>query len=1438
MSEMNSLVKSRQSPSGRRLRRRLVSMLLPLLLLAGCSLARRGDFHRATEESQYLSRIGFLAADNPISINAVRDIHGSPADIFISIPYFEDDGVTPLVPNAGRMTLFFETVSEYATVSIDGVVGDIQSGVHYPTMAFHDGGANPEIRTLTVTTPTNDGPPNIATYFIHLEKQFRPVLKNPNNVDTASPLPLRFGFVDEQGTSIEDRLADPKTYFEAGTWQAPNYPVDPWIDGWRLQVDTSTLPYPPVTWQSATAGPPPRPDGFEIEFRPLFPNDHQIFLPNDIYIDQHGYFSDGTGDTRPGDDWISGSMLSFDYDPPAMHVAWWGDNANTGTDPAAPVQDWATAQANAAVFGIFDIYFAASDTNAYDMAGLGIMDGTPLVSPFFNLYGGWRSDFSSRYADDGVSNYPATVFYDSTQANGSMIDNPSAVLTVDDSTLATGFVPVLDDLHFAAGAVTPTINSGTGLNIRFMSDILVQNVESVAPQGGGTEPTAVTIVGTANSEIRLSSFSGAGGTAADSYGMYIESSTVNLQEVGIVSGDQLPGGSATGIQVNDSGLSLNDCFIITGFDDHDDFGNDEQRNVGIQADNSWVNISNSWIHTARAVQVSEAFQSNNNNVLSAVSANFIAGRAQRSSGIRMVSGAAQELKLFNSTVVAGRSTLDPSAGLRLDNMANTQIMNNTISVDDASSGTTYGIHFFGNTGSPASNDVRNNLIFSRNSTTMTGIHSDVGNISTMTVRHNDFWDSDTAVPLRLNGPDQDLKTLHLTYGPITVHGNINRSVDMDMNYNYGTEDFRIGRPRNTVPTDVLVGGEDLSADGADITEFPEGFDAWDKKDRNWNTRYGYAGVGWTMGPYEIDSTGVPRTVYVDVTGDDGHPLGTAAHPFATLDRAYTLARGGGGYERPDISDIRVEPGTYPVIATIEIDDNRPVGIYGESGGGSILQGIPGVTSVIRFSNNADGEFEHFTVDNTSGAGTTMAIDVDGAYPDIGWVSLDGGTGGTSYGIRFTNNGGGRLVHSNVTSGGAAASHGVYINNVAFPYIADNIIHGGNGSDSYGIYAVDAGGTDIRRNDIDGGGGASSTGIHVRNQWVSISDGNLIHGGDGSGFGQSVGLRLENTGAFVEGNTIIGGVNSLDTIGMELDDAPFAEIINNSIDGGSAVGGGSVSTGVTVNLSHSMRFSRNRISGGTGDDTVGLEVTSPGARSFDRNRIYGGTAMASAIGILAFNPDSAIFTNNLVHAGRASGPAVLHGFYLQNGNNAVALVNNTIYGGHSLSNDGSAITLVGNAAPGLINNIFIAGDAVPSTTAYGVNRTGPSHPSLYLNNLIIADQSSAVPYLDAGAPVTTAAALETILGGGGPIPGQYDRNIINVASPASGYFVDFTVDGSESGFASDNWRLSGSGAGSPWNSGNDAEAGALFDTGFVSSINRVDYGGSARTVPWSIGAFEY
>ena len=229
--------------------------------------------------------------------------------------------------------------------------------------------------------------------------------------------------------------------------------------------------------------------------------------------------------------------------------------------------------------------------------------------------------------------------------------------------------------------------------------------------------------------------------------------------------------------------------------------------------------------------------------------------------------------------------------------------------------------------------------------------------------------------------------------------------------------------------------------------------------------------------------------------------------------------------------------------------------------------------------------------------------------------------------------------------------------------------------------------------------------------------------------------------------------------------------------------------------------------------------------------YGGSGTNRAYGIHLTDPDFTATVNNLIHGG-SSGAGFSYGVFLENATNLTLLYNNTVLGGN-VSGAGSYSMAVNDTTgtANFVNNILIGGlTPVPAESIAYLQGVG-SVPSRFMNNLLLSRESAGTAYAVIALPINYLNTVGDIdLQLGGPLAGIYEGYMVSPGENPSSYFVNFSPDGGEAAFLNDNWRLSGGGSQPASGGGFDLSADTDFNFDW-------DYGWTARSVPWSIGAYE-
>jgi hypothetical protein len=1230
------------------LRPGMAVILTLILLFSGCNALKRGDLKKQIDDTTMFRSIGFSIADNPeLSRDAITTVSGFSTEITITIPYYRGD--LPAQPLDLTTATGTPLIINYSLVAKDAFVEYMDSSsIWHPATSgetavpFHDGGVfdlgtgkTRPVQFRVGKQEAGSGSVNYTYYNIYCEKIITPKILNPLITGPAVPsVTLELAFVDENGTAIPVMSA-----------------ADP-LESSEIEYNHNDIRG--IAGPTPDSGPPER---YLIDIQPLFPGKHKMRIPDFVFADALGYF-------------VRGGELNFFYDPPAVHLSHNGNDGNTGFAPDEAVETWARALDIIEAGGIFSVRIEASST-PYDIIGYPFIDDSPIT--YLGVYGGYKPGFTDRYKS-GSDTEPRTILYNSSQGNGANELSPSSTLQIDSVT--NNFI--FEQLDIAAKDNT---SASTAVLLTSGAAPLFSDVSFVASQGNGSS-AGLTVINS-SPVVKQSRIVGKNGGTGKSMGLRINNnsgiSSIELRESFVLGGDttDICHGIYATYATGGSNLLIEGTVVISGFIDSAVDTYSESTSRALFAENSYnIDIQNSWFHSSRAVTETNALSIVNNDGLDHIAdilnSTLIADRSNSPCGLSVqnTAGGENDFNLFNSVLLVDRSDSLDALGIKLtgfngmDDLA--RISSNAIKVG-ASPSATVGIEAVG---SPDL-EIHNNLVWSDQTNSLIGISSSL-DISDKPIRYNDFWDTDGKSALKLDsGLPATLASWHSLGGLVT--GNICMSVPVDTTYSYSSEDFDVGRITGASnPDDVIYGGEYLW---------------WLTYDRDGQTRSTSAMVGCTMGPYEQGSSGyLPPYIHVSPDGDDGNPLGTAAKPFATLTRAYDLARvDGTGRIRTDVIEIRVAEGDYDLSAAPSMPMISNAYNISFRGGYDLSFGTrnpsayvsllyrSGASTLLVFNSSAtDATFEGFTLDNSAATGSPIAVQIDGlAHP---------------------------LIQNNrIISGDGTDTRGFYITGSAYPVIDGNTIEAGDAGtgQSYGIFLLNAGYTSITSNDIQGGSGGLVRGLHVQNTRVDVI-GNTIRAGDASS--DAIGLYLLSN----PGNT---------------------EIRNNTILGGSTTAAG-ISRGMYVNNT-------------SGDIKIAA------------NKVFGGESLDSSTGIELNSASNTVLMNNLIHAG-APVTNTIRGVDVINGSTLVWLYNNTVYGGRSSGSTSEAIKITGSAAPNVMNNIIISGQSTMGSKGFreeaGIVPTQFLNNLIHSYNDPLATD---VPY-QAVAGMMDANTIETHINGAGGI----------------------------------------------------------------------------------------
>lgn len=401
---------------------------------------------------------------------------------------------------------------------------------------------------------------------------------------------------------------------------------------------------------------------------------------------------------------------------------------------------------------------------------------------------------------------------------------------------------------------------------------------------------------------------------------------------------------------------------------------------------------------------------------------------------------------------------------------------------------------------------------------------------------------------------------------------------------------------------------------------------------------------------------------------------------------------------------------------------------------------------------------------------------------------------------------GFIINGN-TPGGRQYTSGINCLNGGSPFIVNCVINGGIATTrSSGIFINNGSAPLIRSCDINGGNGVSSRGIHSDTADPVIAW-NYINSGNGD---NSAALYNINSTSEITGNIITTGNGTATVYGIYETTNNDSIIRNNTIEGGMIVSATGSAMGIRLENVTSSVIANNTIYGGRLQNSYGIYTNNAATLHIFNNRFDGGEGSGQSFGIylVAATPNTFI-CNNVILGGTAP---TSRGIFSMSGSNGVKILNNTILGGSAVSNIGFCILMTTSSAFYIVNNIFCTeglvnrcavfeGDA-GSTPNYIDNNNFFNCPVLY--------HDSANGDLFAGS----IALLQSFSGAGSAVgnvevPLTLDANLrlVSVFPPA-------VTQGGDNLFA-------------------------LWPADFpcVSAIP-IDHDGTIRTVPWSMGAYEY
>ena len=1112
----------------------ITAVILLILTISGCNALKRGDLLKQTDEALYFSRIGFSSSDNALvnptlTSDVFLEIKGFSNFFLLNVPYSTD--------TTNNLVISFDLIGKDSKAEYwDTSIPDWKPLISGVTQLDFNEGNLPVQHQLRVgrINPESGIVTDYIDFYIDVDKTFYPVVLNPHLPDVPAPLDLRIGFKDESGAIIPN--------MDSGSWNAGDSPQ--W-DNWRMDIISA---YPPPY---RIANLPDYPEGFGVDAQPYYPENHQIFFNKGIYSDQFGYE-------------CRASEISYYYDPPALHISKSGNDAAAGTK-TDPILSWGEAitriQASPNVY--YNIKIEASDT-PYDVAPFNtISNALNPVSNTLSINGGYKPGFDDRY-DGNWESRPESILFNSAQIAGGGELSPSYILQYDG--VSNGFI--MNKVRIEAA---PNTLFSSALSIVNNAQPLLSDVTLIASQGAG-DSSGLTLINS-SPIVRGSRIVGKNGGTGKSVGIRMDNSNLQLESCFILSGDLTD--SAYGISSSgaiSSSIITWGGAILSGIITNDNFV--ETENFGIVASDTSLDINNTWIHAKKSSLKSVAVQSSHpaigldTNILGAT---FIADSSPSPIGLNITnSGVGNNFHMYNSVIItdkASAGSMGEALGINLQNMGFARISSNAIRVGTGDGADkTVGINLDGSN----TLELHNNLIWSHQADDFLGIRSNL-NVDNVPIRNNDFWDANGVAELELI-PGSPNSIYNWQNASASISGNISLHVGVDTTYNYDTDDLDVGRITGTLYDDVVYGGEDLSG----IAEYPEE-NPGDKRDKDWHPRNGYTGVGWSIGPYEYDNGAFPQVIYISTLGDDNHPLGSRQAPFASLTRAYDIARTA-GQPRADVTEIRIALGSYDLTSPNmpDIDTAPDIRILGGYNVPSWSRNPDVYTTelhrddgntVLVFDSASIGPetlLDGFTLnDNSNIAGMTKTLEISGgARPKISNNVIAGGDSQNTYTVDITGGSSPRISENRIMGGTNSGSVGIHIEGQSNPKILANHIFGGTASNlDTGIY-LDYSGADIFNNVIHAGeassGGGSTYGINFRNNDNSGAANpvrvynNTVFGG--SGALNTTGIFSNDDNIFIYNNLLISGIPGTgNAYGISMQTDPPREVNSNLILSGPVAG---------------------------------------------------------------------------------------------------------------------------------------------------------------------------------------------------------------------------------------------------------------------------------------------
>lgn len=1322
-----------------------------LLALSSCNMLRRGDLQKSTEDSLYFREFGFLAADNPIALSrsAMAEINGIDKTAHIQIPYFDNDTLTgpnPLNPKSTGTPLVVSFVPVGKEIEVqyldEGTATwfDVVSGI--TAVPFHDPDTDAPVR-FRVRRESENNPGNYdeEEFQIYLTKLIRPIILNPAvtaPASSATPAQVQLGFVDENGTPIT---------FSA-PMKSPGYNPD--HDLSDIKYDSWMMDW--INGPTLVAGPPN--DHYLMELRPRFPGEHEMWIVADAFSDDLGYRNQA-------------GIVNYAYDPPPVHLSHSGRDyldspptiLNPGTDPADPLASWGAALQSAEDNTIFTIYIEASDT-FYDIADLTVadwsmIDGGKLSLAQLNIHGGFAPGFASRYEEDWESR-PETRLANSAQAfsAGDTETDPNAGLTI---ASYPGDL-ILDQIEIRAWN---DVDRSTALRVSGGTSPKLNDITLIASDGVGAS-SAIAVRNSAEISAQESRFIGKVGGSGRSTGIVSSNGTVRLENGCLVLGGNISG-TVYGIWAELGGsVGVYDSIVIAGLVDSNGTQYQETTNLGLFAENTKITTGNAWFHATDAINSSSGLYLSYTSpeTVYLERSTFISGSADYSIGIEFADGDnSSELYLYNSVVKTGNSSIgagNKAVGVRLASMdagVVSRISGNAIRIGSGN-GTdpSIGIELVN---APAT-EVHNNLIWSESTSDMLGISSN--SAALFPVRHNNIWHTGGAAPLQLNSTDGiNNAAFWQNVYPSTgvVKGNISMSLSVDMSHSYAANDFDMGRIIGTVPEDIMYGGDDLTGLSGNL--YPAGAPPYSPPpyDRDGNPRSAVeiggdsTGVGYSIGPYEYGNTDyLPGIIYVSLSGDDGHPLGTRSNPFASLNQAFFAARGStiSPRGRTDSYEIRVMAGEYesmvsgsPLVLNPAYSEDLSI----TGGWNSAFSGRNPRSTTIFSSSNAfpvmqitggnaleQMQFDGFTLESRAGSSEALTVDTN-ARPTIrnNLIQPEPTLNTDWTGISISGSAAGYYTRNEILGGdNTAVSNGMIIDNSS-PDIDDNTIQMGDSP------------------------AGTNTGLQIVNSSSPVIRNNRSIDSGAPGTGMSMGILINNSSPEIYSNTVTcGNPTSNSPVNIYVSGSGSPDIHDNILNGGDAPAGMDTLV-IRAEGTSTPTITGNTINGGDGRNTYAVDCNTSGVPLISGNpaiRIGNGTD--NAYGIRSIGSIANIYNNTI--SGGSAGINDVYGLFIANAG-GTQIQGNTITPGPGIDTYGIYVTN---------GNITISNETI--TTAGGTN-TSTGIALLNAINSFISDStiSSGNSPVTKGISGENSASLtltdNTISGGDGGTE-SYGVHLINSA----------------------------------------------------------------------------